>query len=83
MARKAFGEVPQYEIARRLNVSEPHLSQLINGKREPSIDFVCETIRLLGGEFEHYFRDTGIRRPRYRRRLMSKRARSVRSKRAA
>ncbi len=39
--RKAFG-IPQYELAKRLDISPNHLSSLETGKAKPSFDLLCK-----------------------------------------
>lgn len=43
-AAEVFGKIPQYRLAEHLNTHPTTLSQVRGGHREPTVEFICDTL---------------------------------------
>jgi transcriptional regulator with XRE-family HTH domain len=53
--REVFGDLPDYQVAERLDMDPATFSLLRNGRVQPSPKVIADVLKTFGGTFEDYF----------------------------
>lgn len=52
---RVFRNLPDWQVAERFGKDPSSFSLIVNGRRQPSTQFIVDTLRIFGGKFENWF----------------------------